>query len=54
MVENQLGRRIKKLRTDNGGEFVNGAIASICSSSGIIHQRSTPYTPPNRTGLSSP
>lgn len=45
MAENQCGRKIKRLRSDNGTEFVNSAMADICSQSGIIHETTVPYTP---------
>lgn len=41
MVENQLDLRIKKLQTDNGGEFL--ALREILEQSGICHRRSCPY-----------
>lgn len=43
MVENQPGRRITKLHTDSGHEFINCDIASTCSSSRTIYQHFTPY-----------
>ena len=33
------------LRYDNGTEFVNRTVASICQQNGIVHQRSAPYNP---------
>lgn len=45
MVENQLGNRIKTLRTDNGTEYCNAHFDTILRKSGIRHQTSTPYTP---------
>lgn len=45
MVENQLDKRIKILRTDNGGEFCNAKFSQLCEKSGIIHQRSCPHSP---------
>lgn len=46
VVDNQFGSRIKDVRTDNGKEFVNANFMSLLNKHGIIHQRSSPYTPP--------
>lgn len=45
LVENQQERKIKILRSDNGGEFVNEQMESILKKNGIIHQRTNAYTP---------
>ena len=45
MVENQLNKKIKILRTDNGTEFVNADMSKFLKSNGIIHQKTAPYTP---------
>lgn len=42
MVERQLGRSIKVLRTDGGGEYQ--AFKDYLSSLGIVHQTTAPYT----------
>lgn len=42
--ENQWGKRMKCIRSDNGTEFVNKKIADICARSGIMHQRTVPYS----------
>lgn len=44
-VENQTGKRIKILRTDNGKEYVNNEMKKFLSKSGIEHQTTIPYTP---------
>lgn len=44
-VENQLGKKIKILRTDNGTEYVNHKFQQVCEKSGILHQKSCPHTP---------
>ncbi|CAG4913470.1 unnamed protein product [Colias eurytheme] len=44
-VENQLNRRIKILRSDNGLEYVNDNFSNFLKGAGIVHQTSTPYTP---------
>ena len=43
-VENQLNKRIKKLRSDRGGEYVF-PFESLCEQNGIIHQTTAPYSP---------
>ena len=45
LVENQTGRKIKCLRTDNGTEFCNKQLSKILMESGIQHQTSVPYSP---------
>lgn len=45
LVENIFSTKIKILRSDGGGEFVNSHLASFLSSHGIFHQKSCPYTP---------
>lgn len=44
LVENLFSNRIKILRTDGEGEFVNNTLRSYLSSHGILHQISCPYT----------
>lgn len=44
-VENQTGKTIKILRTDNGSEFCNKEMRKCLESKGIRHQTTTPYTP---------
>ena len=43
-VKNQLGHKIKALRSDRGGEYKSSFI-EICTKSGIIHQTTMPYFP---------
>lgn len=45
LVENQLNRKIKILRTDNGTEYCNRKFKEVCDKNGIIHQKSCPHTP---------
>lgn len=45
LVENQCGRKIKVLRTDNGTEYCNNNFKKLCTEHGILHQTTTPYTP---------
>lgn len=45
LVENQTGRKIKKLRTDNGLEFCNSEFNSLCADHGIARHKTVPGTP---------
>ena len=45
MMEIQTGRSIKKVRSDNGGEYCSAAMEEFCKKKGIQHQYTTPYTP---------
>ena len=44
-VENQLHRKIKRLRSYRGGEYDTNSLTTFCAKNGIIHELSTPYTP---------
>lgn len=44
-VENQTGKKIRNLRSDNGTEYENKQMDLICEEFGIHHQFSLPYTP---------
>jgi hypothetical protein len=50
LVENQTEKRIKVLRTDNGGEFCGNEFEEFCKKCGIARQKTTPYTP-QRNGV---
>ena len=43
-VENQLNRKIKRLRSDRGGEY-EAPIGEFCAQHGIVHETTPPYTP---------
>jgi transposase InsO family protein len=45
LVENQFGKSIKVLRSDNGGEFCSKDFLDFCTQEGIQRQYTTPYTP---------
>ena len=45
LVEKQSGHQIIKLRSDNGGEYVNNKFTTLCIEQGIQHQHIVPYTP---------
>src|SRR3954465_3659428 len=44
-VENQLERKIKRLRSDRGGEYFPKIFDEFCQEHGIIHERTPPYSP---------
>ena len=44
MVEEEQDTRVKTIRFDRGGEFVNNEFTHLCTSEGIERQ-TTPYTP---------
>ena len=45
MVENQSGRKLKILRSDNGGEYVKSEFIQYCKDADIQMQHSIIYTP---------
>eukprot|EP00253_Pinus_taeda_P031288 PITA_31288 len=45
LVENNTGRTIKCLRTDNGGEFISKEFDNYCKDAGIERHNTTVYTP---------
>ncbi|KAG3121827.1 hypothetical protein C6341_g27222 [Phytophthora cactorum] len=45
MAETQTGKRVKTLRSDNGGEYTSGAMAKFCKDRGIEQKFTPPYTP---------
>lgn len=50
-VENQHGKKVKVLRSDNGGEYVSAVFAEYCISRGIKQEFSVPRTP-EQNGIS--
>ena len=44
-VQTQYDRRVKILRSDRGGEYVNETLATFLQQKGIIHQTTAPMTP---------
>ena len=50
MVENETGLKIKKLRTDNGGEYEDTKLKKLCYENGIIMERTVPNTPQHNGG----
>ena len=45
LVENQTGKRLKRLRSDGGGEYESNQLKRFLKSNGIKHEKSIPYTP---------
>ena len=43
-VENQKNKRIKRLRTDRGGEYESNPFKEFCEQNGIIHEVTPPYS----------
>jgi len=41
-VEIQLKKKIKRLRTDRGGEYFSNEFSEFCAEHGIIHERTPP------------
>ncbi|GJS51205.1 retrovirus-related pol polyprotein from transposon TNT 1-94 [Tanacetum coccineum] len=44
-VENQLGKTIKALRSDRGGEYISQEFKDYLKACGIVQQLTLPYTP---------
>ncbi|KAL4355798.1 hypothetical protein AHAS_Ahas09G0022700 [Arachis hypogaea] len=44
-LELESGKKIKCLRTDNGGEYVDGDFLTFCKQAGIQRQFTVAYTP---------
>jgi transposase InsO family protein len=44
-AENQLERKIKRLWSDRGGEYFSNAFDEFCVEHGIVHERTSPYSP---------
>jgi hypothetical protein len=45
LVENQIEKRIKALRMDNGGDLYGNEFGELCKKCSIEIQKTTPYTP---------
>ena len=44
-VESQLERKIKRVRSDCGGEYFSNLFTSFCEEHGVIHERTPSYSP---------
>jgi len=44
-VENQLDQKIKRLRSDRGGEYDTNSLTVFCEKNDIINETSAPYMP---------
>ena len=45
LIENQMDKKIKILRTDNGLEFCNTDFEKLCMDDGILRHKTVPHTP---------
>jgi transposase InsO family protein len=45
MAERQCGKKVKTIRSDNGGEYVSKEFRDYTENLGIVHQVTAPYTP---------
>ena len=45
LIENHSERRIKTLRSDNGGEYTSNEFEAFCKEYGIKREITTPYNP---------
>jgi transposase InsO family protein len=45
LVENQIGKRIKVLQSNNGGEYTSKEFDVFCREAGIKRELTIPYNP---------
>jgi len=45
LVEKENDKSIKILRTDGGGEYTSKEFEAFCTSQGVVHKVTAPYTP---------
>ena len=45
LLENQTGKKVKRLRTDNGLEFCNRDFDNFCKAEGILRHKTVVNTP---------
>ena len=43
--ETQTSAKLQRMRSDGGGEYVNGTTELFCAEKGVVHEKSAPYTP---------
>ena len=46
LVETETGKKVKCLRSDNGGEYISKSFVDFCDTKGIKRELTAPYTPP--------
>ena len=46
LVETETGKKVKYLRSDNGGEYILKSFVDFCDTKGIKRELTAPYTPP--------
>ena len=44
-ISRQKNTQVKRIRTDNGGEYTGREFENLCGELGIIHETTSPYTP---------
>jgi transposase InsO family protein len=44
-VERQFGKKIKRIRSDNGSEYISNELKNFFLTSGVIHELTPPYSP---------
>ena len=45
MVETETSLKVKYLRSDNGGEYIDGGFSEYCAAQGIRMEKTIPRTP---------
>ena len=45
LAEKESGKKIKALRSDNGGEYVSQQFKDLCAAEGIKRELTTPHNP---------
>lgn len=45
MFERQHSSKLKRIHTDNGGEYNNTDLDTLCQSLGVFHTLTAPYNP---------
>lgn len=44
-AETQTGEKVRRIRTDNGGEFLAEGLETFLKDKGIVHEKTIPYSP---------
>jgi transposase InsO family protein len=45
LVVKELGKQVKALRSDNGGEYISNKFKYVCSREGILRELIAPHNP---------